>query len=352
MKLSPSYFFIIVISIAPALISCNTDGQSKDTTSKDTTAAIPVEKAEVTRGTISAYYNGTAALEAEVEAGIVSKVRGIVESIHVEEGDIVEKNQILAELEDEQVSIEVQRAKATMNKLKNEFERNKKQFEKNLISAEAFENSRFEYESQRAEYELAALNLRNAKIRTPIEGVVAERMIKQGTTVDQNEEIFRISDFTPLIGILHVPEHQMNRIKSGQTALFQVDARPNEQFRGYVQRISPVVDPETGTFKVTVAVEDESHRLRPGMFSRIRIVYDQHENVLLVPKQALIEEDTDQYVFVIEDQIAYKRPVQTGYINQDHTEILSGLEMDDQVVTIGQSSLQDSTRVEIVEPRL
>lgn len=341
-----------MISMVPLFISCSTDGQSKNTTSKDSTLAIPVERAEVKRGTISAYYNSTATLEAEVEAGIVSKTRGIIKSIHVEEGDVVKENQILAELDDEQLKIEVERAKATMNKLKNEFERNKKLFEKNLISAETFDNSRYEYESQKAAYELAALNLRNTKIRTPIEGVVAERMIKRGVTVDQNEEIFRVSDFTPLIGILHVPEHQMNRIQANQTAIFQVDARKGEAFKGYVQRISPVVDPETGTFKVTVAVEDETLRLRPGMFARIQIVYDRHENALLVPKQALIEEDTDQYVYVIDDQIAYKRPVQTGYINQTHTEIMSGLELGDQVVTIGHSSLQDSTKVEIVEPQL
>ena len=357
------FHFLIVIGllIAGPLIhlSCNSEGQSKDTNSntneaaeaeaEDSTLAIPVEIAAAERGDISAFYTNTATLEAEVEADVVAKVRGIVHHIQVEEGDYVQQGDVLVQLEDEQLEIEVQRAEATMNKLKNEYERNKKLFDKQLISAEAFENARFEYESQKAAHELAALNLRNTKIRTPIEGIVSERMIKRGATVDQNQEVFRITDFTPLLAVLHVPEHEMNKIAPDQTALFQVDARQGEQFEGYVQRISPVVNPETGTFKVTVAVEDESRRLRPGMFARISIVYDQHQNTILIPKQAVIQEDNEQYVFLINNKRAFKKPVKTGYINNSDSEIVQGLQHGDQVVTIGHTSLQDSSKVNIVQ---
>jgi len=345
----------LLILLCFVQVACNSEGQSKDKSSgtvaeaQDSTLAIPVEIATAERGDISAFYSNTATLEAEVEAEVVAKVRGIVQHIDVEEGEYVQEGDVLLQLEDEQLEIEVLRARATMNKLKNEYERNKKLFNKKLISAEAFENGRFEYESQKAAYELAALDLRNTKIRTPIEGIVSERLIKRGTTVDQNQGVFRITDFSPLLAVLHVPEHEMSKIETAQTALIRVDARPDEQFEGYVQRISPVVDPETGTFKVTVAVEDETRRLRPGMFARIHIVYDSHQNAILIPKQAIVQEDTEEFVFTINNNVAYKKPVKTGYVNNNATEILHGLDSGDQVVTIGHTSLQDSSRVDVVQ---
>ncbi|NIT57246.1 MAG: HlyD family efflux transporter periplasmic adaptor subunit, partial [Aliifodinibius sp.] len=76
-----------------------------------------------------------------------------------------------------------------------------------------------------------------------------------------------------------------------QKALLQVDAIKNETFEGKVLRVSPTVDPQTGTFEVTVSIRDESKQLRPGMFGRVRIVYDTHQNALMIPKNAVIEED-------------------------------------------------------------
>ncbi|MDX1638070.1 MAG: efflux RND transporter periplasmic adaptor subunit [Balneolaceae bacterium] len=327
---------------------CTSETQSKNTGDKDSTAAIPVEISEATRGTISAYYSTTATLEAEEEAMAVAKVRGIVEEIKVEEGDFVEKNQVLAKLEDEQFNIEAERAKATMDRLFNEYQRNEELYEKNLISAEQFENSKFEYASQKSAYELAQLNLEYTTIRAPISGVISERLIKAGNMVNTDQELFKITDFDPLLAILHVPEHEMSKLKKNQAAFIQVDAISGESFEGRVLRISPVVDPETGTFKVTVAINDETNRLKPGMFGRVRIVYDTHENALMIPKNAVLTEDGSSSVYLIRDQMAFRQNIETGYVNGSNIEVTNGLTEGTQVVTIGQSSLQDSALVEIV----
>ena len=338
----------LVISLSIFTVSCGSESQSKNVSDKDSTAAIPVEVAKASNGDISAYYSSTSTLEAQEEAMVVSKVRGIVKNIYVEEGDLVDANDVLAELEDEQLELEAQRAKATMDRLLNELSRKEELFNKNLISAQEFENAKYEYEAQRSEYELAQLKIKNSKIRSPISGVVSDRLIKNGNMIKTDQEVFKITDFDPILAVLKVPEHEMSKIQQGQQALLQVDAIKKQTFDGQVLRVSPVVDPQTGTFEVTVSIKDKSKQLKPGMFGRVRIVYDTRQNALTIPKNAVMSEDGMNSVYVIKNNLAYKKDIRTGYANGNNIEVIEGLAPSDTVVTIGQSSLQDSAMVDIV----
>jgi membrane fusion protein (multidrug efflux system) len=328
--------------------SCSSETHSKNVTDEDSTSAIPVEVATVQNGDISAYYSSTATLEAEEEAMVVAKVRGIVQNLNVEEGDLVKAGDVLAQLEDEQLALEAQRAKATMDRLLNELNRKEELYKKNLISAQEFENAKYEYQAQKSEYELAQLKIKNSKIRAPINGVVSDRLIKVGNMINTDQEVFQVTDFDPILAVLQVPEHEMSKIKKRQQALIQVDAIDGQTFEGQVQRISPTVNPETGTFEVTITVKDETRQLKPGMFGRVQIVYDTHQNALTVPKNAVMTEDGTSSVYVIKQNMAYRQPVNTGYVNGNNIEVMEGLSPADTVVTIGQSSLQDSALVEIV----
>lgn len=341
---------ITLLITVPSLIllaNCAQESQSKPD-DEETVRAIPVEAREVILGDVSAFYTGTATLEAEAEAHAITNVRGIIRRIYVEEGDEVAAGQVLAQLEEEQLQIEVNRTKATMERLQNEYRRNKDLFDRNLISAETYDNSRFEFEAQKANYEMAKLNLERSAIRSPISGVVTERLVKTGNLVNTNEQLFKIANFDPLLAVLHVPEHEMNKMSIGQKILLRADAVPDSVFEGQVARISPTVDAQSGTFRVTIAVRDPARQLKPGMFSRIRIVYDTKYNTPILPKEAVITEDVNQSVFIIRDSIAYKQPVKTGYVNGKNIEILEGVTTGDFVVTIGQNSLRDSTLVEII----
>lgn len=349
MKRIKNIFLMSLIGALAALnYSCSSETQSKDVEDKDSTAAIPVEMASAQRGPISAYYSTTATLEAEEEAMVVAKVRGVVQKLNIEEGDFIQKGQVMAQIEDEQLEIEAAQAKATMDRLYNDYQRNKELYNRKLISAEQYENSKFEYESQKAVYELANLKLKYTQIKAPISGVVSQRMIKVGNMVNTDQEVFKITDFDPLLAVLHVPEHEMSKLRKEQTAVIQADAVKNQTFTGEVLRISPVVNPETGTFKVTVAIKDESGKLKPGMFGRVQIVYDTRENALMIPKEAVMSEDGANSVYVLNNKLVFRRTIETGYVNGSNIEVLQGLQDGDSVVTIGQSSLQDSALVQIV----
>ena len=340
--------YLLLVSLLLTLQACG-GGEEMSENSEDDTPVIPVEVSSVSRGNISAYYSNTATLEAEQEATVVSKVRGIIEEIYVEEGDLVQNGQVIAKIEDDQYRIEADRAKATLDRLYNEYQRNKELYERELIAAETYQNSQYEYESQKATYDLAKLNLEYTSVRSPISGIISRRHVKAGNMIGIDQPMYRVTDFTPLQAILHIPEHEMSKIRKDQRAELRVDALPNQTFAGHVERISPVVDSETGTFKVTIYVDETRDILRPGMFGRVKIVYDTRENTRMIPKSAVISEDLALSVYVIKDSLAFKKEIQTGYTNGSNIEVLNGLDDGEMVVTIGQGSLQDSSKVSVIE---
>lgn len=315
---------------------------------KEEESAIPVETAQVIQGSITATYAGSTTLEAEGEALVVAKVSGVVRKIFVEEGDSVRAGQILAKLDDEQYRLEFNQATAVLEKISSEFGRNESLYKNKIISLDAYEKTKSDYHTQKAACDLAQLKLDYTEIGAPIKGIVSLRHIKVGNMVKLDQPTFKITDFDPLLAVLHIPEREMSKLQVGFPAMIAADALGNIEFQGKILRISPVVDAGTGTFKVTVEVNDRSRKLKPGMFARVRIVYDTHEDVLLVPKDAVLTEDSETWVFLVKDGAVAKKEVQVGYINTTHMEILSGLGPGDTVVTTGLGSLKDGTKIKVI----
>jgi membrane fusion protein (multidrug efflux system) len=315
---------------------------------EDQAPAIPVETAIPVRKDVYAVYSGTAPIEAFADAIVIAKVGGEVKEIFVEEGKEVKAGQILARLDGDRLRLEKKQADANLQKLQRDYQRNVDLSKRGLISAGDFEKIKYEMDALEASYNLASLEYSYTEIRAPINGVVSERFIKVGNTIEVNTPTFQVTSLEPLVSYLHVPEREYRRIDAGQTATISVDAVPGTDFIATVARISPVVDPDTGTFKITVEVTDPSRRLKPGMFGRISIVHDMHANALQVPRSAIVDDSGSASVFVIKDDIAHRRPVVTGYAQSGYVEITDGLEDGEHIVTIGQAGLKQGAKVTVI----
>lgn len=329
--------------------ACGQDhGESKDDSEEDETAPIPVEIGTPIRGDILAVYAGTAPIEALAEADVIAKVSGEVREILVEEGDDVTQGQILARLDGDKLRLELDQSKANLRKLQRDYERNIDLKDRGLISTGDFDKIKYEMEALDASFNLASLELNYTKIRAPIAGVISERYVKLGNSVSVGEAMFRVTSFDPLVAYLHVPEREYRQIAKGQPVTVDIDALQGHQILAVVTRIGPTVDPQTGTFKITIEISAAAKRIKPGMFGRIGIVYDTHENALQIPRSAILEENGRKSVFVIEDNKAVRRIVQTGYSQSGMVEIVDGLGDDDRVVTTGQNGLKEDATVMVI----
>ena len=345
-KMTARNFWPILTLTAFFMTACQPGAD--DQLDEDEIPAIPVETATPTRGDILAVYSGTAPIEAFADATVIAKVAGEVQAILVEEGDDVESGDVLARLDGDRLGLEMEQAEANLRKLQRDYQRNVDLNERGLISAGDFEKVQYEMEALQATFDLAKLELSYTEIRAPIDGVISERFIKLGNTIDVNAPTFQVTSLEPLISYLHVPEREYRRIDAGQDAVIHIDALAGKQFGAIVSRVSPVVDPDTGTFKISIEVSDPSRQLKPGMFGRISIVYDMHANAMQIPRSAIIEEAGQSAVYVIDDNIAERRVIRTGYAEGGQIEVLEGLDETEAFVTVGQTSLKNGSKVSII----
>lgn len=353
---SPSSFFrqfpvVFALALMLALGGCGNaaEGEGEDGRDAKKDEAVPVEVAVASTRRITASYSGTANLEVPADAQVVAKTGGVLLRVLVEEGDRVRAGQPLAQLDPERMRLEVARAEATMRRLKANYDRSKELFERKLVSADANDQLRYEFEAARAAFDLARLELSYTTITAPISGVIAQRMAKPGNLIQINTPLYRIVDNSHLEAVLNVPEREMATMKAGLPIRMMVDALPGQVFEGTVDRISPVVDSQTGTFRV-VGVFRGQDRLKPGMFGRLGIVYDERDAALTVPRIALIEGSGESAVFVVRDGKAVRTVLQLGYVNGEYAEVLDGLDGGEQVITKGRVAVRDGAPVEVLNP--
>ena len=309
--------------------------------------AVPVEVVSASKQTINASYAGTANLDAPNEAQVVAKSSGVMVQQLAEEGDFVRQGQVMARIDPARAQLEVQRSRATVNKLSNNFQRAQQLLAQKLISTEAHDQIRFDLESARASLNLAQLELSYTNIVAPISGMVAQRMVKQGNLVTLNMPVYRIVNTQYLEAVMNVPEREMALIKQGMTVRMQVDAIPGQVFTGRVDRISPVMDAGSGTFRVTSAF-DGQQILRAGMFGRFEVLYDSRENVLTVPRTALLEDETDPAVYIVRGNKAVRTALKLGYSNGEFAEVVSGLKPGDRIITAGKVAVRDGAGVTVI----
>ena len=339
-----------VVGFVLMLAACQQGKAADESTDKEEEKIepVPVEVARTTQGSIDAVYTGTASLEADNEAHVKAKVGGELIKLLVEEGDVVTAEQPLATIDREMLQLEVKRAKANLEKMRQDYRRNVELHEKGLLPAGTFEGMRYDLDALQVAYDLARLQLSYTTIRAPISGVVSARHIKAGNNVTIGDTLFTITDLDPLLAYLHVPEKDFQKLTAKQVVNLLVDALPGQIFTGEIARISPVVDAQTGTFKVTIEMNDDSGALKPGMFGRVAIVYKTFADAVLVPRSALIDSDGNSSVFVVSDGVAKQRLIETGHISGANVQVVNGLTVGETIVVIGQNGLKDNGAVKVV----
>ncbi len=325
----------------------------------DREGAVPVEVVEATTGWVARTISTSSTVEAEQSAEVLAKVSGVVTEVAVREGTLVEKDQILAKVDDEEKKLALKKAEITLKKAEAELNRSKLSFDQKLISRFDYQKAMFERDLARAELETAELEFRYTEVKAPFAGRVTAKEIVVGKAIQSGGHLFTLADLRTLIVKLFLPEKDVFQLEVGQPvqlvpeALAGRSASEDVGFRGRVRDISPVVDPKTGTVKVTVEVIDRSVNVRPGAFVRAEIETDRRSDAVLVPKLAVVKEGGRDFLFVAtapvaKKSLAEKRVVELGYTRGGAIEVVSGVAAGEHVVVAGHTTLEDGETVEVL----
>ena len=311
-------------------------------------APVPVSVSEIAQGAVSSYISSTANLVAEDEVRILAEADGRVDRLNVEEGDFVRRGDILVSLvrDDEGIALNKAQLKATNANMA--FDRATRMVGEQLISREDFDKIQMDFEISQQELAEAGRNLEKTHIRAPFTGRLTQRDVKVGQHVKIADELFTIADFDPLIARIFLAERDVFGLEEGRSVRITLKAHDATRFAGRIRQISPVVDTATGTVKVTVEATRPPKLVRPGAFVTIDIVRERRENAVLLPREAVIRELKEAYVFIAKGDVAEKRQVALGLEEGNAIQAVSGVDPGEQVIVAGQGGLRDGSPIKVI----
>ncbi|MEP6783810.1 MAG: efflux RND transporter periplasmic adaptor subunit, partial [Acidobacteriota bacterium] len=305
---------------------------------------------------------------------IAPRTAGRLLSVNVHLGDHVRKGQLLAKVEDREIVEQVRQAQASeevskatirqreadLNVARVNFDRSKNLSGRGLLALQALDDAESKYLAAVAQLDLSKaqlsqnsarlqeleINLQNTSVVSPVDGFVAKRSVDPGAMVNTNTAIGSVVQISRVRLVVNVVEKDLRMVNAGDPAIMEVDAYPGEKFSGKIARVAPVLDPATRTATVEVEMPNADGKLKPGMYARINLTVDQHTNVLLVPKTAVVDFSNDRGVWVPNDNDrATFVPLKLGIENPDTVEVLDGLKEGAKFVDNGASAVRNNDQL-------
>lgn len=336
-----SLFKVTPLLAIALLASCGGADRSANTES-ETSQKTKVRVEEVQLVPVDQNTTFTATIESEQVNNISPATGGRIREIRVDVGAQVRKGQVLVVMDKATLS-QQQTQVATM---KRDYERYKELYEVGGISKQQLDQAKTQLDV--AEYALNNLD-ENTTLTSPVSGVVTARNYDPGDVAMQSP-ILTIENINPVKVKVNVSESYYNQVVKGMPVEVMVDALGEEVFQGSVSLIHPTLDPVSHTFTAEITVSNKDLRLRPGMFSRVKMNFGTNERPLLSDRAVLKQVGSnDRYVFVEKDGKAVYTLVQLGVRINDKYEILSGLNAGDKVIVHGNTGLIDGAELEIMD---
>jgi membrane fusion protein (multidrug efflux system) len=382
----------VVVSALVGAAACSGPGMDPGAFGPRPEPVTVVEVAPVGTGSVLDELVTNATLEAERQADLFPLTTGKVLSVLVDEGDRVVRGQLLATVEATALGAGAERAGAEVAKQARDLDRLTELHGRGAVSDLELQNAQHALATARSSAREASASYSGARIEAPFDGLVALRDVRVGALASPSTRAFQVVDPTTTRVVAAIPERDAGRVTVGQLVRLVSAYDPSMSAMGRVDRVSPVVDANTGTLRVTVVADPGQTALRPGQFVSVRLVVDRHDDVLVVPRDTIVYEDGRPIVYRMvvdepkaeaevpaadapaaggfdlskwfgggapaepvadeEPTVAYvarRTPVVLGLVDQELAEIKEGLAAGDPVVVVGQSNLRDGAPVRTPE---
>ncbi|MEF8833563.1 MAG: efflux RND transporter periplasmic adaptor subunit [Halofilum sp. (in: g-proteobacteria)] len=287
---------------------------------------------------------------------ITSEIDGRVTAVEVDDGASVEAGEVLVELDAEGLQAELRGARAEARLAELELERQRRLRDQNANSESDVDRAESELEQARARVDGVRAALDKKTIRAPFTGRLGILEVEEGQYINAGVMIATLQTLEPIEVDFTVPQQELARIEEGQTVVATTDAFPEREFTGRIRAISPKVARSTRSVAVRARVDNPGGLLRPGMFVRTAVRFEEETNVITLPQTAITYNPYGDSVFLVNEttndvgetvKTVERKFVRTGETRGDQVQILGGVVEGQTVVTSGQLKLRNGSRVEI-----
>lgn len=346
---------ILPILLLGAVTSWGCGGVQAEGTSQDT-AFVRIVNVEVDRvepGRFTEIIRLTGTVQASHDVTISAEESGVVREILVDKGSRVRAGQPIFRLDDDLLQAQVDQARAMASMARETWERRKRLYEEDQVGSElVYLEAKYAAEQAQANLRLLEARLERTVIQAPIKGILDSREIEVGTMVAAGTPVARIVDNDPVEITAGVPERYAADVAPGAEASVTFDILPGQTFQGQVSYVGAAVNPRNRTFPVELVLPNPGGVIKPEMVANLFLVRKSTEDAIVVPQEALVRTEDGYIVFVVEDgsqgSLARAREVEIGPAQQNEVMIRSGLKAGERLVVVGQMSVADGDRVNIV----
>jgi membrane fusion protein (multidrug efflux system) len=310
---------------------------------------VPVVTATVTSEPFTEKLEALGTTKANESVVVTPTVEERVVAILVDDGEFVNKGQVLVKLDDSEAQYLLAEARAALKEQQQQFERMRRLAKTNATSRSQLDEEQGLLEIAVAKVSLLEARLQDYTIRAPFSGTLGIRQISTGAVVDTDTVITTLDDTTTIKLDFTVPEAYLGVMKNGMTVSARSLAYPDRNFDGLVTAISSRVDPETRTLTIRAKVPNPDRLLRPGMLLTVDPVKNRSQS-LIIPEEAVIQEKDRKFALLVTpDNTVEKKEIVTGRRNPGKLEVISGLNAGQQVIIQGLTRVRSGSSVKVVE---
>ncbi|KAF1067375.1 MAG: Multidrug resistance protein MdtA [Pseudomonas citronellolis] len=303
-------------------------------------------------------------VHARHEPELAFRIGGKVTRRLVESGERVRRDQPLAELDPQDVRLQLEAsraqvaaAEANLQTVRSEHTRYQKLLERGLVSQSQFDGIENNYRAGearlkqiRAEFDVARNQADYAVLRAPQDGVIASRRVEVGQVVAAGQTVFTLAVDGEREVLISLPEHAIDRFRIGQPVTVELWSQRDRRYPAHIRELSPAADPQSRTFAARVAFDGDQVPAEVGQSARVA-VEGGADVPLSVPLAAVTAEAGNAYVWVVDPSTSqlHRQPVRIGPFGEDRVPVLEGLKASDWVVAAGTQMLRDGQAIRPVD---
>lgn len=311
---------------------------------KDEITAFPVTVEKAHYKKLNQEFKYVATTQAFNDIDLISETQGRVLDVKVENGNYVSKGSVIAQVDDELLRANFKLAESSYEKAKRDLERYETLFKENNISVSDLENARIGLKNAEAQFIIANKYLDNARITSPINGIISTRYINVGSTLAAGAPIANIVDISRLKVSVPIPERVIKKVKKNQNILITSDLYSGKSFTATVTNVGVKAD-ASHNYTVEALLNNSASLFNAGMFVYAGFNFNGEENALVIPRDALVGSIKDPKVFVVEKNIVVLKQISVSGVVGESIHVLSGINAGDKVVLSGQNNLEDGVTV-------
>ena len=330
-----------------SVISCQQENKTEKNTTENS-ERIRVQTAVVQVSDSIKQFNYSGIITPAVSTKLSFQLPGSVAKIYVEEGDKVQKGQVLAELDNTSYRSTYKAAQAMQEQARDAYTRLKTVYEKGSLPEIQWEEIKSKLEQANSAEAIAGKNLDNCKITAPSNGIIGSCDIETGSSVMPGITVIDLVDINEVFVRISVPENEINKLIKGQKAFIVIPAISQNKIEGKVEKIGVLANLISKTYEVKIRIKNPDLKIKPGMVCDVNLNIKKEENIITIPSQAVIKDsDNKNYVFLIDrkSKEAKKQEVMVGEFSNNNLNILSGLKEGDLIVINGQHKLSTNSYV-------